>query len=184
MSMQNMGVSAFLILFCAIFSAGQSATEGMARNDETAIARAATIKARIVSIMQATLKLGEFTTADGIKAYTKVPPSSESIEEVRKLGNGAIPVLASYIDSSSPREQELAMRFLVAFDGERIVHALGNFATHSAYPTSRAEAVLFLEDAPSSKALPIVQEVLRTDSDPYVRKTAAEFLAKHSSPNP
>jgi HEAT repeat protein len=171
------------LLCCAIVCAAQSGNTETSSN-ETALAQSLAIKEKIRSIMRSTLKQGEFTTPEGIKAYTRVPPSNESTEEVRRLGDGAIPVLAGYVDSPSPREQELAMRFLVSFDSDRIVDALGSFAKHSAYPTNRAAAILFLRDAPPSRTLPIVQEVFKTDSDPYVRKTAAEFLAKHSDKNP
>jgi hypothetical protein len=104
--------SIFVLLCAAIFCTGQSVNGSETRKDGTALAHTTIVKRRIQSIMQATLKEGEFTTPEGIKASTRVPPSTERIEEVRQLGDGAIPVLASYVNSKSPREQELAMRFL------------------------------------------------------------------------
>jgi hypothetical protein len=180
MLLQRTAVGMLLTVCCCAILCISQEENGETQSGQSALAQTAAIREKIQSIMRATLKQGEFTTREGIKAYTRVPPSNQTIDEVRRLGNGAIPVLASYVNSSSPREQELAMRFLSTFDGGLIVDPLADFARHSAYATNRAQAVLFLEQAPPSKALPIVKEVFNSDSDPYVKKTAAEFIAKHS----
>jgi len=172
---------ALMAAVCCLASlcAGQSASVGGgAHADERELSRKAFVKHRIRSIVQATLREGEFTTPEGIGAVTRVPPSAGRIEEVKNLGEGAIPILSDYVASKSPREQELAMRFLVAFGGEQIVEALGRFAKHSAFAMNRAQALQFLTQGPPSKILPIVEDVSRTDPDPYVRKTALEVLAK------
>ena len=173
--------ASILIALCCvgIFCAGQN-TGNEASTDETELARTSIVKQRVQSIMQTTLKEGEFTTADGVKATTRVPPSAERIEEVRQLGKSAIPVLAAYVSSESPRAQELAMRFLTAIGGDGIVEPLRGFAKHSAFPSNRAEAVMFLVETPLSRALPIIEDVSKTDPDPYVRKTASELFIKHS----
>ncbi len=156
--------ASILIALCCpgIVCAGQNiGNEGS--TDETDLVRTSIVKQRIQAIMQATLKEGEFTTASGIKATTRVPPSAERIDEVKQLGKGAVPVLAAYLSSESPRAQELAMRFLAAIGGERIVEPLRGFAKHSAFPSNRAEAVMFLVETPLSKALPIIEDVSKTD---------------------
>jgi len=133
-----------------IFCAGQNTNGAEATTDETELARASIVKQKIQSIVQATLKEGEFTTADGIKATTRVPPSAERIEEVKQLGKSAIPVLAAYANSESPRAQELAMRFLAGIGGDRIVEPLRGFAKHSAFPSSRFQLFSVL---PSNKLI-------------------------------
>jgi HEAT repeat protein len=170
---------AMVLLKCLTpFCVGQNVNTTETNRSEAE--RARKVKERIQSIIQATLKEGEFTTAEGIKATTRVPPSVEHVEEVKQLGESAIPVLAAYIGSESPREQELAMRFLAGFGGDRIVEPLRVFAKHSMFPPNRAQAVLFLGQAPLSKALPIIEDVSKTDPDPYVRKTAAELFIRYS----
>ena len=57
---------------------------------------------------------------------------------------------------------------------------LRGFAKHSTFPTIRAEAVMFLVQTPLSRALPIIEDVFKTDTDPYVRKTASELFIKYS----
>ena len=173
--------SVVISLCClGILCAGQNTSGPEATVDETELANATIVKKKIQSIVQATLKEGEFTTADGIKATTRVPPSAERIEEVKQLGKSAIPVLAAYANSESPRAQELAMRFLAGIGGDRIVEPLRGFAKHSAFPSNRAEAVMFLVETPLSRALPIIEDVSKTDPDPYVRKTASELFIKYS----
>jgi len=142
------------------------------------------VRERIASIMKVTLGQGEFRTSEGIRAVIKVPPSTEQIQEVKNLGSSAIPVLSEYVTSKDPREQELAMRFLSAFAGDQIVGSLRIFAKHSAFAMNRAQALEWLAQTPLSKALPIIEDVSKTDSDPYVRKTATEILAKLSKVSP
>ena len=173
--------ASILIALCCsgIFCAGQN-IGNEASTDETDLVRTSIVKQKIQAIMQATLKEGQFTTAGGIKATTRVPPSAERLDEVKQLGKSAVPVLAAYLSSESPRAQELAMRFLAAIGGDRIVEALRGFAKHSAFPSNRAEAVMFLVETPLSKALPIIEDVSKTDPDPDVRKTAFELFKKYS----
>jgi HEAT repeat protein len=107
----------------------------------------------------------------------EVDPTHDTFKQ---LGKSAVPVLAAYLSSESPRAQELAMRFLAAIGGDRIVEPLRGFAKHSAFPSNRAEAVMFLVETPLSKALPIIEDVSKTDPDPDVRKTASELFRKYS----
>jgi HEAT repeat protein len=163
-----------------LFCAGQNTTGSDASSDETELARASVVKQRVQSIVQAALKEGEFTTAEGIKTTTRVPPSTERIEEVKQLGKSAIPALAEYVGSGSPRTQELAMRFLAGIGGDQIVEALRGFAKRSTFSSNRVEAVMFLADTPLSRALPIIEDVSKTDPDPTVRKTASDIFMKYT----
>src|SRR2546427_12953751 len=93
--------SSVVISLCClgILCAGQNTSGPEATVDETELANATIVKKKIQSIVQATLKEGEFTTVNGIKATTRVPPSAERIEEVKQLGKSAVPVLAAYASS-------------------------------------------------------------------------------------
>ncbi len=173
--------SIVIAVCCAPVCVGQNVNTTGTNTGEAELTRK--VKQRIQSIIWATLKEGEFTTADGIKATTRVPPSAEHIEEVKQLGESVIPVLAAYVSSASPREQELGMRFLAGFGGDRIVEPLRGFAKHSTFPANRAQAVLFLVQVPLSEALPIFEDVSKTDPDPYVRKTAGDLFIRYSKAN-
>ena len=39
---------------------------------------------------------------------------------------------------------------------------------------------MFLVQTPLSRALPIIEDVFKTDTDPYVKKTASELFIKYS----
>src|SRR5262245_45544502 len=50
------------------------------------------IRERISTIIRETIKRGEFTV-DGVKIWTRVPPSDDNVEEIKAYGDKAVPVL-------------------------------------------------------------------------------------------
>ncbi len=83
--------ASILIALCCsgIFCAGQN-IGNEASTDETDLVRTSIVKQKIQAIMQATLKEGQFTTAGGIKATTRVPPSqNKQRQEIRNKGSKA-----------------------------------------------------------------------------------------------
>lgn len=138
------------------------------------------IRKRVAELMGYILKRAEVVTSDG-KAMVQIValPSNEDIEEVRRYGDAAVPILAEYLTSGDGRQKVLAMRFLGNLGGSRIVEPLRTVVQHDASPGIRDLALRWLSGAPWDLAAPIIREAAETDPDPGVREAAKEILAKY-----
>ena len=110
------------------------------------------IRERIATIFRDTLKRGDTQIElDGhsvVTAHTFIPPATEYIEEIRRYGEEAIPVLTEYLDRGSGFEKYLAMRFLGSIGGKSIIDPLRRVALDDPSPSFRATALLWLSAAP------------------------------------
>jgi hypothetical protein len=136
---------------------------------------------RIAVIFQETLKRGETRleyNGETITARTFIPPSTEHLEEIRLIGDDAIPILSNCLNSSG-FEKDLAMRFLGAIGGKGVIEPLSRVALGDASSTFRLVALLWLSQAPWDLAFPIISQSAEGDRSSEVRQQAKEILAQH-----
>jgi hypothetical protein len=139
------------------------------------------IRERISVIIRETLKQGEGTTANGVKFRTRVPPSTDKVEEIKSLGDKAVPVLEDYLWSGdNPEQGDLALRFLGLLGGTRIVEPLKRVIEKSDSPSRRENALRWLTQAPWDLAAPVLRAAAETDPDANVRGVARDLLVNNA----
>jgi hypothetical protein len=142
------------------------------------------MRERIATIFRETLKRGEaIIELNGrqVTSRTFVPPLTEHVDEIKRYGDDAIPILAEYLNSGSGFEKYLAMRFLGSIGGSGVVEPLRKVALGDASPSFRMVALLWLTETPWDLASPIIRQVVEKDTSPEVRAKAKEILAQHES---
>jgi hypothetical protein len=143
------------------------------------------MRERIATIFRETLKQGEIAVERNgrrqVTARAFVPPSTEYVDEIRRYGDDAIPILAEYLNSGSGFEEYLAMRFLGSMGGKGVVEPLRKVALNDVSSSFRLVALLWLSETPWDLASPIIQQVAGNDTSPEVREKAKEILAQHES---
>lgn len=132
------------------------------------------VREKILEIFRKTREAGQYEV-DGVKAWTRFPPSNESVEEILALGDRAIPVLTEFLRAEQV-DRHLTLRFLGLLGGERVVPALRLAARENSWPTIRMLALEWLVSISRELALPILKESAEKDPDPEVRKKAEELL--------
>ena len=141
------------------------------------------IRDRIAIIFQETFKQGEthieLSDHSVVTVRTFFPPTNEHVEEIRRYGADAVPILSDYLDRGTGWEKYLAMRFLGSMGGKSIIDPLGRVVLHDPSPDFRATALLWLGAARWDLAAPIIRQAARKDSSPEVRKRAQEILRQH-----
>lgn len=138
------------------------------------------VKNRIEAIVQQRLDDGAFVV-NGIRAQTRIPPSDVAVAEIKRYGDSAVPVLAGYLHSKSPRKRSVAVEFLGLLGGSRIVAPLRRVIQHDPSPAMREFALRWLTQAPHHLAQPIIRRAAKTDPDEGVRKTAKNILGYGSA---
>jgi len=142
------------------------------------------MRERISTIFRETLKQGEIVVEHNgrqVTSRTFFPPSTEYVDEIRRYGNHAIPILAEYLNSGSGFEKYLAMHFLGSIGGNGVVEPLRKVALSDVSSSFRLVALLRLSEAPWDLASPIIQQIAENDTSPEVREKAKEILAQHES---
>ena len=141
------------------------------------------IRNRIAIIFDETFKQGEtqieLRDHSVVTARTFMPPTNEHVEEIRRYGDEAIPILSEYLNQGNGWEKYLAMRFLGSIGGKGIIDPLRGAALHDPSPSFRETALLWLSAAQWDLAAPIIRHAAKKDSSPEVRKQAQEILRKH-----
>src|SRR5262249_21662357 len=74
----------------------------------------AEVRERVDTLIRETMRRSEFTTAGNVKVMTRIPPSYEAVEEIKRYGDRAILPLQEHLSSENAFEYELAMRFMGA----------------------------------------------------------------------
>ncbi len=140
-----------------------------------------TVRSRISSIIQSTIKRSQFVTAEGTKA-TVMPllPSNEEYSEVKKYGDISITALADYATSGSEWEQQVAMRLLGVFKNEHAFEAFQDYAKKSKFSFTRGLALRSLTGFPSEKVRPVLEQSAASDPAPEIRKLALDLLERIS----
>jgi hypothetical protein len=141
------------------------------------------IRKRIAMIFRETLQQGEraveLNGRRQVMSRTFVPPPPWCVDEIRRYGDDAIPILAEYLSSDSGFEKYLAMRFLGLIGSGGIVEPLRKVAMDDASSSFRLVALLWLGVAPWDLASPTIRHIADKDSSPEVREKAKEILLQH-----
>jgi hypothetical protein len=140
------------------------------------------MRERIATIFRETLKQGARTVelnGRQVTSQTFSPPFPWYVDEIRRYGDDAIPILAGYLSSGSGFEKYLAMRFLGLIGGRGAVEPLRKVALDDASPSFRLTALLWLSVAPWDLAYPTVKHVANNDPSLEVRERAKEILLQH-----
>ena len=140
----------------------------------------AKVRDRVNTIIRKTIQAGEFTTAEGVKGITRVPPSTEDVDEIRSYGDRAIQPLAEYLETDNAFEYELAMRLMGALGGKRIIAPLKKVALYDPSARKREYALRWITQGPWDLASPVITEAAENDRDANVRKVARELLSGHN----
>lgn len=166
MSSKRLGITGLLLSCIAISHAQSNPSKSSDGVD---------IRSRIAAIVQQRLDDGVFIV-NGIRAQTRTPPSNAAVEEIKRYGDSAVPVLAGYLHSKRPFESCVAVEFLGLLGGRRIVPLLQRVIQHDPSATLRELALRWLTQAPPNLAQPIIRRAAKTDPDEKVRKTAKNIL--------
>ena len=139
----------------------------------------AKVRERVNAIILQTMKRGEFTTAEGVKGITRVPPSNEDVEEIKRYGDRAIEPLEEHFASENGFEYELAMRFMGVLGGERIIGPFKKVILHDPSASKREYALRWITQGPWDQAARVISHAAEHDPDESVRKVAKELLSGH-----
>jgi hypothetical protein len=138
------------------------------------------VRERISTIIHATIKQGEGYTVEGVKFWTRIPPSTKDVEEIKAYGEKAVPILEEYLFSDVGLEGALALEILGRLGGSQIVEPLKRVVEQSTSASRRQLALSWLTQAPWELALPIIRNAAETDRDPEVRAVARDLLVQYS----
>lgn len=139
----------------------------------------AMVRERVNTIIRETLQRGEFTTAEGVKAITRIPPSSEDVEEIKRYGYRAVLPLQEHFSSRNAFEYEMAMRLMGALGGKRIIEPFKKVILYDRSARKREEALRWITQGPWDLASKVITQAAETDPDENVRKVAQELLSGH-----
>jgi HEAT repeats len=149
----------------------------LSQSTQTQLSQDSDANARIAAILDSILRRGETPLGEGTTSRW-VPPSSDEIEEVHKIGPSAIPALDKALDSHRPFEQFLAVRLLEAIGGPEIVPPLKHALTADKANSVRLAALAALRSAPDNLAVPIIRSAVR-DPDALVAQRAKDLLIEY-----
>jgi len=135
------------------------------------------VRERINTIISESIKRCEFTTADGLKAITRVPPSAEHMEEIKGYGDQAVQPLEQHLWSENALEYEFAMRFMGGLGGERIIAPLETIALYNQSARKREYALRWITQGSWELARKVISQAAENDRDQGVRNVAKELLA-------
>ena len=136
------------------------------------------VRERIAILIRESLHEGE-GIIDGVRIWSRVPPSNKTIEEIKRYSDDAVPPLTKYFQSDDERERALAVEFLGRLGGRRITIPLQSVIRYDASPTIRIQALGWISQAPWELASSVIRESTETDADPRVREAAKNLLVNH-----
>jgi hypothetical protein len=136
----------------------------------------AAVGARVTQLVRAALRRSEGVTAEGVRATWRATPTRSELDEVRKLGPGAVDALGELLLSQSARECQVAVRFMGAFDqSANLALMLGAVNNSNVQPACRSYLIAALRDAPGGLLTPALDRAAK-DPDAGVRGAAARML--------
>ncbi len=165
---------ALVVLICLI-AIGHCLGQGKVDDAQTT----AKVRERVDTIIKETIKRGEFTV-QGVKGITRVPPSTEDVDEIKSYGDQAVAPLEEHLYSASAFEYEMAMRLMGALGGKRIIEPLKKVILHDESARRREYALRAIVQGPWDQASQVMALAADTDPDENVRKTAKELLSGYA----
>ncbi len=139
----------------------------------------AKVRERVNFIIRETLRRGEFTTAEGVKAITRTYPLPEHVEEIKSYGDRAVQPLEEHFSTGNAFEYELAMRLMGELGGKRIIAPLKKVALHDPSARKREYALRWITQGPWDQASKVISQAAEHDPDANVRQVAEELLNGH-----
>ena len=139
----------------------------------------AKVRERVNTIIRETLQRGEFTTADGVKGITRIPPSPEDVDEIKGYGDRAVLPLQEHFSSGNAFEYELAMRLMGELGGKRIIEPFKKVILYDQSARKREYALRWITQGPWDQAAKVISQAAEKDPDANVRKVAQELLSGH-----
>jgi len=138
------------------------------------------IRQEVNRIFDTTLNAMQYTLPSGVKATTWMPPDESVHEQIKCLGVAAVPAIAELLRSNDrPFGYLLAIRMLGWLGGPEIVPPLaGVLLRPGDFLISKTAALESLTAAPPDKALPVVEEVLRSEKNPHLLEEATSVAAR------
>jgi hypothetical protein len=168
-------VAALLLLVCLLAGVSGSAQKRRARQQGPVTART-----RIATLIRERVNEG-VNTVGGVKVQTRTPPSSRAVDEIKRYGDEAVPILREYLESKNVRVRAAALEFLGLLGGERIVPSLQQVLKADSSPMIRMSALRWTTQLRWELVAPLVREVASRDSDEQVRAEANNILASHGA---
>jgi HEAT repeat protein len=132
---------------------------------------------KVSNIMDEILKRGE-QQQGGVTISTWVPPTSEDLDNIRKIGRDAIAPLDKALDSRQPNRPLLAVQLLEVIGGADVVPPLERSLLPSNPNLVRIASLSALRSAPDELALPIIRGSVH-DPDPVVADCATRLLTEY-----
>ena len=147
------------------FAQAQSTAQVPSSDSNTAVA----------SLIDRILKRGE-TSRGTIRISTWVPPTTEDLSEIERLGMRAIPQLDKAFIGDRSFQRFLVIRLLREIGGPEIVPTLKRALDPTLSGSVRFAALGALTTVPDDLALPLIRANV-IDIDPLVAKEAKDLLA-------
>ena len=140
----------------------------------------AAVKQEVERIYNDTLNSMEYTLPSGVRVTTWVPPNDFVREQVKCLGAVAVPSISEVLQSNSRSfGRLLAIQMLGWIGGPETVPPLAwALSRRGDFLLTKTAALEALIAAPPDKAIPVVEEVLHTETNPHLLQTARSVLAR------
>ena len=123
----------------------------------------------------------DYSTTNGVKKISWVPPSAEDFAEIKSLGEKAETPLAAYIDDKNDFVQLLAIKFIDSLEHQSIntLSPLTRAATDGhRWVVVRLASMDALERSHGTDGLAVI-ESMQEDGDPMVSRRAREILIRN-----
>lgn len=164
---------AFAFFACCLFA--QTGVVFFAQAHSTERGPSPDSSTAVASLIDRVLKRGE-TSRETIRMSTWVPPTTEDIAEVKRLGTSAIEPLDRAFVAKRPFQRLLVIRLLGEIGGPKIVPTLERALDPTLPNSVRLYALDALTTAPDDLALPLIRANVN-DKDPLVAKEAKDLLS-------
>jgi hypothetical protein len=172
------GLAAILLVALSVIAAAQCGS--VDRSSPEAV------KNEVNRLFNKTLDAMEYTLPSGVKAttWTGWEPSTQG--QIECLGAAAVPATAELLRGTNRAfGRILAVHMLGWEGGPEIVPPLAELLTKPGDPLKldlvKFEALESLSAAPADKALPVLEQVLRSEKNPSMLKEAASIAARLNS---
>ena len=126
-----------------------------------------------------------YSSIDGIKRITVIPPTDDELDRIESLGDSAVAPLSAYIDLSQKGGlmQWFAVQFLTAIASPSAEAPLIRALEKDQWDVTRASALNGLYKISADAAKPHIRSAL-TDKSPVVRLRAEELMKSYANEKP
>jgi hypothetical protein len=141
------------------------------------------VRKEVNRLFNKSLDAMESTLPSGDKVSTWMPPDDSVHDQIKCLGAAAVPPTSELLRTTGRSFGHiLAVRMLGWEGGSEIVPPLAEILAKRGDPLKldsvKFEALEALSAAPADKALPVVEQVLRSEKNQYMLEEAASIAAR------